>query len=117
MTEQSRKVGIAFSLTLIAGLSTAVGGSIVFFPRFVQYANRKTIASALGFSAGIMTYVSFAEIFNECKRSFEVAGFGAKRAYLFASLCFFGGVALMLVSYYIKDNTFFNFEKSFANIN
>lgn len=45
-----------------------------------------------------MTYVSFVEIFNKSQSSFLDAGHSERDAYLYATLCFFGGVVVMLVS-------------------
>ena len=49
---------IAFLLTLFAGLSTGIGGLIVFF---TQQTNKKLLSFSLGLSAGVMILVSFAE--------------------------------------------------------
>ena len=49
----------AFLVTLAAGLATAVGALIALFAR---HTNRKFLAVSLGFSAGVMIYVSFVEI-------------------------------------------------------
>jgi ZIP family zinc transporter len=49
----------AFLVTLGAGLATAVGAAIGLF---AHHTNRKFLAAALGFSAGVMMYVSFVEI-------------------------------------------------------
>lgn len=49
----------AFSLTLIAGLSTGIGSLIA---TFAKRANTKFLSISLGFSAGVMLYVSFMEI-------------------------------------------------------
>lgn len=51
---------IAFSLTLFAGLSTGIGSFIAFF---AKKTNVKFLSASLGFSAGVMIYVSFIEIF------------------------------------------------------
>lgn len=96
--EYSENVGIAFGVVAAAGLSTAIGSSVVFFPSLVQYANRKTLASGLGLSAGVMTYVSFVEIFQKSVDSFIEAEFLEKQAYFSATLCFFAGIILMVVS-------------------
>ena len=53
---------IAFLLTLFAGLSTGIGAAIAFFSKFN---NDKVFSIGLGFSAGVMIYVSFVEIFPE----------------------------------------------------
>ncbi len=53
-------VWIAFGLTLFAGMSTGIGSVIAFFaPR----ANYRFLSVATGFSAGVMLYVAFVEIF------------------------------------------------------
>jgi len=54
----------AFGLTLLAGLSTGVGS-------FVGFASKrfhpKFLACTLGFSAGVMIYVSLIEIFAKAR--------------------------------------------------
>jgi ZIP family zinc transporter len=54
----------AFTLTLFAGLSTGIGSIIGFLSKEF---NPKFLSGALGFSAGVMIYVSFVEIFAEAK--------------------------------------------------
>ena len=61
-------VGIAFILTLIAGLSTGIGSTIAFF---MKKPNVKYLCFTLGLSAGVMLYVSFVELLPE---SFSVVG-------------------------------------------
>ena len=56
----------AFSLTLFAGLATGIGSALAFFTRKT---NTKFLSIALGFSAGVMIYVSFVEIFFKAKDS------------------------------------------------
>ena len=46
-------------LTLFAGMSTLLGGFITFF---VKRNNLKVLSVGLGFSAGVMIFVSFTEI-------------------------------------------------------
>jgi ZIP family zinc transporter len=57
--ELSQQVIYAFLLTLLAGLSTGIGSLIAYFIR-----KPKTIylSFSLGFSAGVMIYVSFVEL-------------------------------------------------------
>lgn len=50
---------LAFSLTALAGLSTGFGSFLAFFAR---RNNTLLLAMALGFSAGVMIYVSFVEM-------------------------------------------------------
>ena len=54
-----KTVLIAFSLTLIAGLSTGIGSLISFF---AKKTNTKMLSFSLGLSAGVMIYVSFVEM-------------------------------------------------------
>ncbi|MDT2046076.1 zinc transporter ZupT [Priestia aryabhattai] len=51
---------LAFGLTLMAGLATGIGSILAFF---VSTTNTKFLSIALGFSAGVMIYVSMIEIF------------------------------------------------------
>ena len=106
-TTGSENVGVAFGAVIAAGASTAVGAAIVFFPRLVKLASRRVLASSsLGISAGVMTYVSFVEIFQKAQFSFadhlvtdiedEDKRFGM--ANLYATLSFFLGILTMVVS-------------------
>lgn len=52
-------VVLGFIFTLIAGLSTGIGSAIAFF---AKRANTKFLSASLGFSAGVMIYVSFMEL-------------------------------------------------------
>ena len=54
----------AFGLTLFAGLSTGIGSALAFF---TKRTNTKFLSLALGFSAGVMIYVSMVEIFFKAK--------------------------------------------------
>lgn len=53
-------VWIAFMLTLFAGMATGIGSVIAFTARRTNY---RFLSVATGFSAGVMLYVSFVEIF------------------------------------------------------
>ncbi len=50
------QVIIAFLFTLFAGVSTGIGSAIAFF---AKRTNTSFLSVSLGFSAGVMTYVSF----------------------------------------------------------
>jgi zinc transporter ZupT len=90
-------VGIALALVFGAGASTAIGAAVVFFPSLVKLASKRVLAGSLGFSAGVMTYVSFVEIFTKSRTSFEERH-DENTAHLYATICFFAGVAIMMVS-------------------
>ena len=49
-------------LTLFSGMSTLLGGFITFF---VKRDNLKALSIGLGFSAGVMVYVSLNELISE----------------------------------------------------
>ena len=86
---------IAFTLTLLAGLSTGLGAAIAFFaPR----ANTRFLSVCTGLSAGVMLYVSFMEMLPEAFRQIAEAGFAEKPATALGTLGFFAGIALILVS-------------------
>mmetsp|Transcript_34620 Transcript_34620/g.83639 ORF Transcript_34620/g.83639 Transcript_34620/m.83639 type:complete len:449 (-) Transcript_34620:144-1490(-) len=93
----SENVAIAMGLVIAAGASTAIGAAVVFIPRLIKLASRRVLAASLGFSAGVMTYVSFVEIFGKATLGFEDAGHEPNVAYMFATLCFFSGVVIMIL--------------------
>jgi len=81
----------AFSLTLFAGLSTGIGSALAFY---TKQTNKKFLSLALGFSAGVMIYVSFVEIFPKANESLtEVVG--ETGGLWLTTLAFFGGIALI----------------------
>ena len=97
MASSEKNVGVAMGLVIAAGASTAIGAAVVFIPRLIKLASRRVLAASLGFSAGVMTYVSFVEIFGKSTSGFEDAGHEPNVAYMFATVCFFSGVVLMIV--------------------
>ncbi len=81
-------VWLAFGLTLIAGLSTGIGSLIAFF---AKKTNTKFLSTSLGFSAGVMIYVSMVEIFaNASDMLSEVHG--EKIGVLYTVIAFFAGM-------------------------
>ena len=91
MTMELSNVLFAFGLTLFAGLSTGIGSAIGFF---AKRTNTRFLAVALGFSAGVMIYVSFVEILAKASKSLgEVMGV-APGAWATAA-GFFGGILLI----------------------
>ncbi|MCX7880051.1 MAG: zinc transporter ZupT [Ignavibacteria bacterium] len=57
---------IAFGLTFLAGLSTGIGSLIAFVSKEFS---PKYLAGSLGFSAGVMIYVSMVELFAQSRAS------------------------------------------------
>ncbi len=81
----------AFMLTLIAGLSTSIGALLAFFSKNKNY----TILSiGMGFSAGVMIYVSFVEILAKSTDSFTQFYSSQIIGESLAVLSFFAGIAL-----------------------
>ena len=86
---------VAFGLTLFAGLSTGIGSTLALF---TKRTNTKFLSLALGFSAGVMIYVSFVEIFFKGRRILaDEAVFGERFGTWITVLAFFGGMALIAV--------------------
>jgi ZIP family zinc transporter len=81
----------AFALTVLAGLSTGIGSLIAFYGNPHK---RGFLSLALGFSAGVMIYVSLVEIFFKAKVAL-VGALGARPGYWLTVGAFFAGVALM----------------------
>jgi ZIP family zinc transporter len=82
---------IAFGLTLFAGLSTGIGSALAFF---TKRTNTKLLSISLGFSAGVMIYVSFVEIFSKAKISL-VGELGERAGTWLTVGSFFGGILLI----------------------
>ena len=83
-------VAIAFALTLLAGLATGIGSVLALFARTT---NTRFLSAALGFSAGVMIYVSFVEILADARAGLA-AELGTRPGAWAAVLAFFGGIGL-----------------------
>ena len=83
----------AFFLTLLAGLSTGIGSCIAFFTR---HTNKKFLSVSLGFSAGVMIYVSMIEIFWKAQ-GFLVSELGQKLGNWITVAAFFGGIFFIAI--------------------
>jgi len=89
----SQNVLLAFGLTLFAGLSTGIGSAIAFFTKST---NTRFLSISLGFSAGVMIYISFMEIMP---KSIEVMAddISSRSAYMMSILGFFAGMLLIAI--------------------
>lgn len=83
-----RDIMFAFSLTMIAGLSTGIGSLIAFF---AKKTNKKFLSLSLGFSAGVMIYVSMIEIFAKARECLATE-LGTKIGAWVTVGAFFGGM-------------------------
>lgn len=87
----SNTVLFALMLTVFAGLSTGIGSILAFF---AKRTNTKFLSIALGFSGGVMIYVSFVEIFVKAKDAL-VSAMGETKGYWITVVAFFGGMLLI----------------------
>jgi ZIP family zinc transporter len=78
-------LSFAMLLTVLAGLSTGIGSTIAFFIRTPKYSY---LAVMLGFSAGVMVYISFTELLGTAIRD---VGFAT------ANIAFFIGILVIAV--------------------
>jgi ZIP family zinc transporter len=89
----TQSVLFAFSLTLLAGLSTGIGSLLSLI---TNKTNTKFLSVALGFSAGVMIYVSFVEIFPQALKLLS-SDLGGKPGAWVTAGGFFFGIALIAV--------------------
>ncbi|WP_102349007.1 zinc transporter ZupT [Bacillus sp. Marseille-P3661] len=82
---------LAFGLTLMAGLATGIGSLLAFF---TSTTNTKFLSLALGFSAGVMIYVSMIEIFVKAQTAL-VTALGQGLGHWMTVVGFFGGMILI----------------------
>ena len=61
----------ALILTLIAGSATGIGGALVLFKKRIS---SNFLAAALGVSAGVMIFISLAELFPEAQAMISGTG-------------------------------------------
>ncbi|MCM3087873.1 zinc transporter ZupT [Bhargavaea ginsengi] len=93
-------IWIAFGLTLFAGLATGIGSLLAFF---TSRTNTKFLSASLGFSAGVMIYVSLVEIFVKAKDELTHE-LGATPGYWATLAGFFGGMLLIaLIDHFIPS--------------
>ncbi len=86
-----KDVWIALGLTVFAGMATAIGSAIAFTANRTNY---RFLSVATGFSAGVMLYVSFVEIFYKGTDAL-VATYGDYWGHWVNAASFFGGILLI----------------------
>lgn len=84
---------IALSFTIIAGLATGIGSIIGLLSK---KDNTKFLSISLGFSAGVMIYVSMIEIFPKANESLSMQ-FGEKGGTIATTLAFFIGIFIIAI--------------------
>lgn len=89
----------ALILTLIAGAATGIGGALVLFKKKIS---SDFLAGALGVSAGVMIFISMAEMFPESQEM--IAGTGLTHGEAFVLVAFFVGMGLItLIDFAIPE--------------
>jgi len=86
----SGNIGLALILTAIAGLSTGIGSAIAYFikkPKMIY------LSFSLGFSAGVMIYISFMELLP---KGLEVVGEARCVTAFFIGLIFIGLIDMLI---------------------
>lgn len=91
MNFDTHTILVAFGLTLFAGLSTGIGSAIALLTRRT---NTRFLTLSLGFSAGVMIYVSFVEIFQK-GRTVLIQAHGEAMGNWVSVAAFFGGILLI----------------------
>ncbi len=92
---------IPFILSLCAGLSTGIGSTIALF---AKKTNTKFLSVALGFSAGVMLYVSFVELLYDARNTLtgqlgENNGLWITAAAFFTGIFFIGIIDKLVPSF------------------
>lgn len=87
----------AFALTILAGLSTGIGSIIAYFIRKPKYSY---LAVLLGFSVGVMIYISFAELL---KGAIDEIGFKTANIFFFVGVAFIAIIDLLIPHSYIVE--------------
>lgn len=78
----------ALTLTTLAGLATGIGSAIAFFARRT---NKSALSATLGFSAGVLIYISLADLLIKSQHSLT-ASFGPRRGPALAAISFFAAI-------------------------
>ena len=89
----------ALILTLIAGSATGIGGALVLFKKKIS---SNFLAGALGLSAGVMIFISLAELFPEAQAM--ISDIGLRHGEAFVLIAFFVGMGIItLIDFTIPE--------------
>ena len=90
----------ALLLTLIAGSATGIGGALVLFKKKLS---SNFLAGALGLSAGVMIFISLAELYPEAQAEIAVTG-AFRHGDAFVLIAFFVGMGIItLIDFLIPE--------------
>ena len=91
-------LSFAILLTVLAGLSTGIGSTIAFFIRTPKYSY---LAVLLGFSAGVMIYISFTELLGT---AIENVGFATANIAFFIGILFIAVIDILVPHEYEEEH-------------
>jgi ZIP family zinc transporter len=95
-----QNVLFAFALTALAGLSTGIGSALAFF---TKHTNTRFLSLSLGFSAGVMVYISFVELLAQAQSMLSTV-YGEKLGSALGIAAFFGGMlAITLIDRFVPS--------------
>jgi ZIP family zinc transporter len=109
----SQDIGIAFTITIIAGLATSIGGAVVFAPSMVNF-NPTILSFGLAVGAGAVLYLAFVDLLPSSLEFLSSSSSSSVHnddhgnneddipdeqdlSLLWATLSFFGGIATLTV--------------------
>ncbi len=95
MTVSLHQFWIVMGLTTIAGLATGIGGLLAFFSRPGKD-NGRFLSASLGFSGGVMVFISLAELMPEARHAL-VGEYGSPHGGLLAMLALAAGMVITAV--------------------
>ncbi len=91
---------LAFSLTLMAGLATGIGSLLSLL---TTKTNTKFLSLALGFSAGVMIYVSFVEILQKANETLSKTLGEGVGPWVSAGAFFFGIILIAVIDNFVPS--------------
>ena len=89
---------LALTLTLLAGLATGIGSVMALF---AKKTNTRFLSASLGFSAGVMLYVSMIEIFSKARAYLTGTAGEIRGSWICAGAFFAGIICIGLIDYFI----------------
>ncbi|MFI3301188.1 MAG: zinc transporter ZupT [Candidatus Gastranaerophilales bacterium] len=91
---------IAMTITLLAGLATAIGAVVAFM---VKRDNLRVLSIGLGFSAGVMIFLSFTDILPAARDMLAV-NFPKTNEWLIFAGFIVGVIVAILIDYFLPDH-------------
>lgn len=91
----------ALLLTLIAGAATGLGGLLIIFNKKLS---SNFLAGALGLSAGVMIFISLAELYPEAQAAIQGAAYSGINGKALVLVSFFVGMGIIfLIDFVVPD--------------